>query len=120
MSSFFTVPNSAKKRKRTAVSASGGKHKKSRESYLQDRSGGKKAKPVDDEDISSESEGESEDGKAIATDDEEEDEYEGETAAEKRLRLAQQYLDNLKQETGKTRNCGSTGEVLHADTLRYR
>ncbi|KAH0607577.1 uncharacterized protein H6S33_002611 [Morchella sextelata] len=99
MSSFFTVPNSAKKRKRTEVSASGGKHKKSRESYLQDRSGGKKAKPVDDEDISSESEGESEDGKAVATDDEEEDEYEGETAAEKRLRLAQQYLDNLRQET---------------------
>lgn len=101
MSSFFTVPNSLKKRKRTEAVTSGGKPKKHRENYLQEKPAGKKGRPTD-EDISSESEGESDGGgKAKATDDEEDEEdeeFEGETAAEKRLRLAQQYLDNLKED----------------------
>lgn len=100
MSSFFTVPNSAKKRKRTE-SAAGDKSKKPRETYLP---ASKKRQPAD-EDISSESEGESDGNKARAAaraegDEGEDEEFEGETAAEKRLRLAQQYLDNLREDAG--------------------
>lgn len=100
MSSFFTIPNSAKKRKRTGPPVAGDKPKKAREAYLQTN----KKRQLEDEDISSESGGESDGDKARAAHDEDGDqdeEFEGETAAEKRLRLAQQYLDNLREDAGK-------------------
>lgn len=100
MSSFFTLPGSAKKRKRTGPAVAGDRPKKPRETYLPTS---KKRQP-EDEDISSESGGESDSGKARAahdeSDEDEDEEFEGETAAEKRLRLAQQYLDNLREDAG--------------------
>lgn len=103
MSSFFTIPNSAKKRKRTGPATAGDRPKKAREAYLQTH---KKRQP-EDEDISSESGGESDGGKARAAHEEDDEghdeEFEGETAAEKRLRLAQQYLDNLREDAGMDR-----------------
>ncbi|KAG0130719.1 WD40-repeat-containing domain protein [Tuber indicum] len=95
MSSFFSTPGSLKKRKRSeaATSFGGGKPKKPRESY-------KKNAPEDD-DISSGSESGDQEGNKGARSEGEEDEDEefvGETAAEKRLRLAQQYLNNLRAE----------------------
>lgn len=116
MSSFFTVPASVRKRKRSESNAAskGTKSKKLRESYK---------KAPEDEDISSES-GSSDEGKnpgapSDGEDEGEDEDYTGETAAEKRLRLAQQYLDNLHEEAGMFRMPGlgasiaNQGEGLH-------
>ncbi|RPA95990.1 WD40 repeat-like protein [Choiromyces venosus 120613-1] len=96
MSSFFSTPGSLKKRKRSeaATSTGGGKPKKPRESY-------KDKNAPEDDDISSGSESgdEGKNKKALSDDEGDEDEeFAGETAAEKRLRLAQQYLNNLREE----------------------
>jgi len=98
MSSFFSTPGSLKKRKLSeAVTFSGGgKPKRPRESY-------KERNAPEDDNISSGSESENGGGgmKALSEDEEDEDEeFAGETAAEKRLRLAQQYLNNLRVEAG--------------------
>ncbi|CUS13708.1 unnamed protein product [Tuber aestivum] len=94
MSSFFSTSGPPKKRKRPEAAAfSGrGKSKRPRESYKN---------ALEDDDIPSGSE--SGDGggskKALSEDEEDEDEvFAGETVAEKRLRLAQQYLNNLRVE----------------------
>ncbi|PWW75776.1 WD40 repeat-like protein [Tuber magnatum] len=93
MSSFFSTPGSLKKRKRSEVAApsGGGKPKRPRESYKN---------ALEDDDISSGSESGDEGGnkKTLSEDEEDEEEFAGETAAEKRLRLAQQYLNNLRAE----------------------
>ena len=96
MSSFFSTPGSLKKRKLSeAVTFSGGgKSKRSRESYKERN---------EDDNISSGSESENGGGmKALSEeeDDDDDEEFAGETAAEKRLRLAQQYLNNLRVEAG--------------------
>jgi len=98
MSSFFTLPGSAK-RKRT--NAAGNKSKKIRSTDVPAGGADRKSRKrwnADDE-ISSESEDEG--VRPKGSDDEDEDEeFAEETAAEKRLRLAQQYLDNLRVEVG--------------------
>ncbi|KAL7273924.1 pre-rRNA processing protein [Rhizina undulata] len=99
MSSFFTTPGSVKKRKRNE-NAAGSKPKKARETYSQGKgTSASKNRHPRDEDISSEDEDEDDAPKIVDSDhDGEDDEFARETAAEKRLRLAQQYLDNLREE----------------------
>ncbi|KAF4469321.1 component of the U3 snoRNP complex [Fusarium albosuccineum] len=106
MSSFFTVPGSQKKRKRTvapeppkkrlAASKSAGK--------ASSKPAGPTKKRVerDDESISgsdSDDDDESYDSASNEGDavEEEESDDEGETAAERRLRLAERYLENVKE-----------------------
>ena len=62
-------------------------------------SGAGKKKKVEDEEISSEEEGEGR-GRTVGDSDKEEDEFADETAADKRRRLALQYLKNTKAEIG--------------------
>jgi len=98
MSSFFTLPGSAK---RKHADAAGNKAKKVRSTDAPAGGAGKRSwkRRNEDDEISSESE--VEDARPKGSDDEGEDEeFAGETAAEKRLRLAQQYLDNIREEVG--------------------
>lgn len=102
MSSFFTLPASQRKRKRTEgvpASASKGRNTNPKSTKRQKVV---PSRPVRDESISGsdsdDDEGPSggieakEDGDSSGT------EHENETVAERRLRLAEQYLDSLKEE----------------------
>jgi ribosomal RNA-processing protein 9 len=96
MSSFFTLPGSAKRKR---ADAAGNKPKKARGTDTQSGGVRRPQRSTEEDEISSESE----DGDAAprGSDDEGEDEeFAGETAAEKRLRLAQQYLNNIREEVG--------------------
>ncbi|KAM5342481.1 hypothetical protein ACJ41O_013447 [Fusarium nematophilum] len=107
MSSFFTVPGSQKKRKRTAAPEP--PKKRIAASKSSGKASSKAAGPTkkrverdDDESISgsdSDDDDESYDSVSNASDavEEDESEDEGETAAERRLRLAEQYLENVKE-----------------------
>ncbi|KAF2015927.1 hypothetical protein BU24DRAFT_422237 [Aaosphaeria arxii CBS 175.79] len=98
MSSFFTVPASQRKRKRTENSGVTSKKRNTEATTNQSR---KAPRRTDREDsISGSGSSDDEDGTNFA---EEPDESgssgdEEETAAEKRLRLAERYLDNIKNE----------------------
>lgn len=104
MSSFFTLPGSAaaKKRKRTvsAFTSATGRSKKAKPSTAESQLKRHLQKVPADEDISSEEENK-DDVTAAISGSEDGEESAGETAAEKRLRLAQQYLDNLREEVGR-------------------
>jgi len=101
MSSFFTKPSSQKKRKRpgsenSTIPKSKSNSSTDRATASRDSRSQNSKKPVDDEDISSESDIDND----RLGDESEEDEFADETPAEKRLRLGQQYLDNIRKETG--------------------
>ncbi len=120
MSSFFTLPPSQRKRKRAddrpgkaakrrGVQSDGnkratvnGKNTKAREAEREDSISGSES----EEDIEAESAEESE-----ATSEEEEN------AADRRIRLAQRYLDNLKDEVEET---GFDAEDVDRDLLAAR
>jgi ribosomal RNA-processing protein 9 len=102
MSSFFTLSASQKKRKR-AEKEQNPTHKKRRGDERPTQRGAKSRVSQRDESISG---SESEEGSAAPADLSEnevytsESEHENETGAEKRLRLAERYLDNLREEIG--------------------
>lgn len=93
MVNFFTKPTTAKKRKRT--DSAGPSKKKATVSSTKTPGKGSKRKD-DDEDISSEEEDDSRARDDL--DEDEENEYADETAADRRRRLALQYLENTKAE----------------------
>ncbi|KAF8428167.1 WD40-repeat-containing domain protein [Tirmania nivea] len=107
---FFTAPSSVKKRKRTENS--GPAVKKSAFTP----SGAGKKKRVEDEEISSEEDDEGR-GRAVDDSDDEEDEFADETAADKRRRLALQYLENTKAEI---EEAGFNAEDVDRDILAER
>jgi ribosomal RNA-processing protein 9 len=123
MSSFFTVPASQRKRKRDP--ANPGKPRKRREIEKtgardqaddQTRQRSRRKRDRDDESIS----GSDSEDEVQAHSDAEESEAtseEGETAAERRVRLAQRYLDNIKQEIDQT---GFDAEDLDRDLIAQR
>ncbi|KAJ9606330.1 pre-rRNA processing protein [Cladophialophora chaetospira] len=123
MSSFFTVPASQRKRKRDNTAP--GKARKRQEIDRPDvrdqadkrtRRKGRQAQERDDESISG---SDSNDEVQPDTDAEESEatSEEGETGAERRVRLAQRYLDNIKQEIDET---GFDAEDLDRDLIAQR
>ena len=91
MSSFFTIPKSQKKRKREDTAAHTSKRTKATNSKS------KKFTLERDESISGSASEDEELGKKIGGEgDHESSSSEDETAAERRLRLAEQYLENIK------------------------
>ncbi|EHY52004.1 pre-rRNA processing protein [Exophiala dermatitidis] len=127
MSSFFTAPASQRKRKRAVDPA--GKARKRREVDKTERRDDQQERlrrkqtnaretrgsDQDDESISG---SESEDEVEPETGDESEaTSEEGETAAERRVRLAQRYLDNIKQEVNEV---GFDAEDLDRDLIARR
>ncbi|KAL6250604.1 pre-rRNA processing protein [Rhinocladiella similis] len=123
MSSFFTAPASLRKRKRGAENP--GKPRKRREAEnngardeQDERSRRKPAQPRDRERDESISGSESEENVEPETDAESEaTSEEGETAADRRVRLAQRYLDNIRQEVDEV---GFDAEDLDRDLIAQR
>lgn len=99
MSSFFTVPASQRKRKRSEAPPSGFKKRSLASASSQ---ADKAPRPGErDESISGsdeDSEGERDAGFFQESEESDTSEDEDETAAEKRLRLAERYLDNIRNE----------------------
>ncbi|KAH6658362.1 WD40-repeat-containing domain protein [Truncatella angustata] len=128
MSSFFTVPGQ-KKRKGPPTTTDGPRKRPARDSKPSakppPRGAPQKQKPLrDDESISGSDE--SEDDRVIAGAEEldessgSDSEKEGETAAEKRLRLAERYLDKLRREEQESNAVGFNAEDVDRDILADR
>src|SRR5947208_4882116 len=104
MSSFFTTPASQRKRKRpgTDISSKGtGRSGKSTQKAPAAKEGRPSKRPLgEDEDISSDSDVDGAGDDLAGAEESEVESLQDETAAEKRLRLAQQYLDNIRAEAG--------------------
>lgn len=121
MPSFFTTPASQRKRKREGVTAA--PSSKKRNTNIELISKAQKQKPSKakrDESISgSESEAgdghdrSDNDGQEVSTDSEDEDE----TGAERRLRLAERYLESIKNEVNET---GFDAEDIDRDLIADR
>lgn len=93
---FFTVPNSSKKRKRTTSLAPKSKSnpKRRNDDDLDDEI------PSDSDDMAEEIEADN-DADSVSLDGvDSDDEDDKETAADKRRRLAKQYLENIHEEMG--------------------
>lgn len=123
MSSFFTIPSSQKKRKRTENT--GPPQKRLASSKSTPREPKPQHRPQRDESISG-SEDEDDDGPREVLDDEgigasSSDEGEGgeeeETAAERRLRLAERYLENIREEVDEV---GFDAEEIDRDLIAER
>ena len=98
MSSFFTAPASQRKRKRSGTETPANS---SRKASGTSKPPSKKRQVRDEEISSDDDDDDSINSASIASaEDSDDDSILGETEAEKRLRLAQQYLDNLRTETG--------------------
>lgn len=104
MSSFFSVPGAQKKRKRDNDGAAGRRISRPRPTTKPQAAPKKRVERVErDEEISSESDSEPQaaddvDGSASESDEDDKDE----TAAQKRLRLASEYLSRVRQEVEAT------------------
>lgn len=120
MSSFFTIPSSSKKRKRLDTQSEPLKKRVAAKKPLQP-SKPPPPKPQRDESISGsdeESDGEArdiEDDAGSLTD--ASSESEGETAAERRLRLAERYLENIREEVDEV---GFDAEEIDRDLIAER
>lgn len=119
MSSFFTTPASQKKRKREdgLIAQSSQKKKKVANGAANSKSLNRKT--ARDESVSG-SGSEDDETPQNAHDDEplsSESESEDETGAERRLRLAEQYLENIK---GETETVGFDAEEIDRDLIAER
>jgi ribosomal RNA-processing protein 9 len=114
MSSFFTTPASQRKRKRGDESSGAPKRRNTESSARAPR------RAVREESISG-SESDADDGAHVPDEEPENSESsddEGETAAEKRLRLAQRYLDNIRNEVED--DVGFDAEQIDKDLIAER
>ncbi|MCJ1313937.1 pre-rRNA processing protein [Agyrium rufum] len=105
MSSFFTIPASQRKRKREETTSSGGQApKRNLESRLRATSKPQRTRPKRDESISGSDSDDEDGGRKRAGDAQVEDSVSSdsnageETGAERRLRLAERYLKNIREE----------------------
>ncbi|KAL8655700.1 MAG: hypothetical protein Q9210_000722 [Variospora velana] len=120
MSSFFTTPASQKKRKRDDDTSASFVKKKKSTAPGPKSSKSRKSQAARDESISGS--GSEDDGPRRKPSDEEqlissESESEDETGAQRRLRLAEQYLENIK---GETETIGFDAEDVDRDLIAER
>ncbi|KAL9638946.1 MAG: hypothetical protein Q9204_001307 [Flavoplaca sp. TL-2023a] len=119
MSSFFTTPASQKKRKRDDTSAAQSSAKKKKVTLKRAESKLTSRKTARDESISGSGSEDNEippgvnDNEVLSSVSESEDE----TGAERRLRLAEQYLENIK---GETETVGFDAEEIDRDLIAER
>ncbi|KFY63060.1 hypothetical protein V496_04222 [Pseudogymnoascus sp. VKM F-4515 (FW-2607)] len=122
MSSFFTVPAAQKKRKRPSASEAAPKKRVAGSAARKETSAPKQRKPQRDESISG-SDSESDDGprdNGVDLDEASSDSGSGgeeETAAERRLRLAERYLENIREEVDEV---GFDAEEIDRDLIAER
>lgn len=120
MSSFFTTPASQKKRKRDDGSIAQSSTKKKKVANGAANSKPLNRKTARDESVSGSGSEDDENPQNNANDDEtlsSESEDEDETGAERRLRLAEQYLENIK---GETETVGFDAEEIDQDLIAER
>ena len=99
MPSFFTLPASQKKRKRDVENAPTTKKRRAKDSKANAAPTSKAPNRTRDDSISgSDSEQEGDHGISSAESSSGDSDSEGETAAERRLRLAERYLSNIKEQ----------------------
>lgn len=119
MPSFFTVPASQRKRKRDNITAVAPAKRRNRTANKSQKS--KPPKPDREESIS-ESDSEDERGRKNPADFEDENpsssEYEDETGAERRLRLAERYLEKVKGQVEE--EVGFDAEEIDRDLIAER
>lgn len=122
MSSFFTLP-SEKKRKRTNGTDQSASRKRVAKPTTQ-KEPPKPRRPQRDESISGSDDEDSDEGPRRPTNLQDEDvsseEDEAETAAEKRLRLAEQYLDNIRTEVENADEYAFDAEQIDRDLIAER
>jgi len=120
MSSFFTAPASQRKRKREDTAAVPSRKRATGTGSKPNTQNAKPARPKRDESISSSG---SEDGarRQMPSDEEKyissESDDEDETGAERRLRLAERYLENIK---GEVDEVGFDAEEIDRDLIAER
>lgn len=121
MSSFFTIPASRRKRKRENGISVSNKKRIINSTSLNRSQKRPSVKAKRDESISgSGSDDEAEQGKADDDEDQDfisESEIEDETGAERRLRLAEQYLESIK---GEVEQIGFDAEDIDRDLIAER
>ena len=120
MSSFFTTPASLRKRKRDDANLTTSTKRRSTSKTDAKQSSKKPARPRRDESISSS--GSDDEGIRKRVNDaevlsESESEVDDETGAERRLRLAEQYLENIK---GEVDEVGFDAEEIDRDLIAER
>lgn len=118
MSSFFTVPASEKKRKRDEAKSAASSKRRNIDKPTQAKSA--KSNPGRDESISSGASDEEpgqDDGEDAGPYSSSDSEGEDETAAERRLRLAEQYLHNIREEVDEI---GYDAEDIDRDLIAER
>ena len=118
MSSFFTLPASQKKRKRDDAQAHAPSKRQNTKKSTTSKNPG--SRPHRDESISSEATDDEQSRGQLngAEEDLSEDSADGEeTAAERRLRLAEQYLENVK---GEVEEIGYDAEQIDRDLIAER
>ena len=99
MSSFFTLPASQKKRKRDPDTTPGSSKRRTKPSKVDVPSGSNGPRPRKDDSISgSDSEQENRHGLLDVESAASGSDSQDETAAERRLRLAERYLENIKEQ----------------------
>jgi ribosomal RNA-processing protein 9 len=119
MSSFFTIPGSQRKRKRAETTSAFSKKRNVASSTSQSTKAPRRTER--DESISGSDESEGERDTGFFDDAEgssESSEEEGETAAEKRLRLAERYLENIRNEVQE--DGGFDAEEIDRDFIAER
>ncbi|KAI2641812.1 WD40 repeat-like protein [Hypomontagnella submonticulosa] len=120
MSSFFTLPGAQKKRKRAPTTDPPKKRvATSKSTRAPSKPAPAAKKRIERDESISGSESESDEGieENDASGSSSESENEGETAAEKRLRLAERYLENVRQEVDET---GFNAEDVDRDIIAER
>ena len=119
MSSFFTLPASQRKRKRDDTTDPPNAKRKPSASRRNTKPRGSKPSKRDQSISSEASEDEgkptADDGRQVASSDESQDD--DETGAERRLRLAEQYLENIK---GEVDEAGFDAEDIDRDLIAAR
>ena len=114
MSSFFTVPASQRKRKRDDRAAAPTSKKRGVDAK---KDGAKSQRPREREDSISGSDLDDDEIASIASGDSDSDSDEGETAADRRLKLAERYLENVREEVDEV---GFDAEQIDRDLIAER
>lgn len=122
MSSFFTIPSEKKRKRSTPNDQFDSRKRIATKSAPKEQP--KPRRPQRDESISGSDDDESDDGPRETTPQEEEDESseedEAETAAERRLRLAERYLENIRSEVAADDEIGFDAEDIDRDLIAER
>lgn len=122
MSSFFTIPASQRKRKRQEGPRPSSGHKKDgKKAEAVTPAAKRPRKEIDDESISgSDSDEDRPHRRAPSIESDNSDSAANETAAERRLKLAERYLESIRAEVGQEQEVGFDAEEIDRELIAAR